>query len=87
MGLLTYTATWATVGFGVRIYQLGVMQRNLFENLGGHFLAAGLFGSAGYYFHGLKDRQREMLKIKREEVRQYQEAQKIRDSLREKIVA
>lgn len=32
MGLLTYTAGWATVGFGVRIYQLGVMRRGLFES-------------------------------------------------------
>lgn len=32
MGILTYTAGWATIGFGVRIYQLGVMRRNLFES-------------------------------------------------------
>ncbi|KAH9817841.1 hypothetical protein DFH28DRAFT_960911, partial [Melampsora americana] len=86
MGLLTYTLGWATIGFGVRVYQLGVMRRGLFENLGGHLLSTGIFGSAGYYFYGLKERQREMLKIKREEVKQYQESQKIRDSIRNQTV-
>lgn len=30
----------------------------VFLDIGGHFIAAGVFGSAGYYFHGLKERQR-----------------------------
>ncbi|KAA1074404.1 hypothetical protein PGT21_004136 [Puccinia graminis f. sp. tritici] len=32
MGLATYTATWAAIGFGIRCYQLGVMQRPLFTS-------------------------------------------------------
>ncbi|KAA1080385.1 hypothetical protein PGT21_004972 [Puccinia graminis f. sp. tritici] len=82
MGLATYTATWAAIGFGIRCYQLGVMQRPLFTNLWAHGISTGLFGSLGYYFYHLKIRQRELLEERREESKIFQEAQKIRNALR-----
>ena len=32
MTIATYTAGWAVLGFGVRLYQLGLQRRNLFES-------------------------------------------------------
>jgi hypothetical protein len=44
MGLATYTATWAAIGFGIRCYQLGVMQRPLFTS--------SVFTSLSVYYLG-----------------------------------
>ncbi|KNF00082.1 hypothetical protein PSTG_06703 [Puccinia striiformis f. sp. tritici PST-78] len=82
MGLATYTATWAAIGFGIRCYQLGVMQRPLFTNLWAHGISTGLFGSLGYYFYHLKIRQRELLEERRAESKIFQETQKIKNALR-----
>ncbi|MBW0488255.1 hypothetical protein O181_027970 [Austropuccinia psidii MF-1] len=82
MGIVSYTLTWGAIGFGIRCYQLGIMRRPIFTNLWGHGISVAFFGSLGYYFHGLKIRQRELLEQKRQELAQFQEAQKIRLDLR-----
>jgi len=82
MTIVSYTAGWAALGFGVRLYQLGLMQRNIFENLGGHVISTGLFGTAGYFVYGYKEHLEEQLKIKREQLKQMRAASAARDEIR-----
>ncbi|GAA5987195.1 hypothetical protein JCM11641_006055 [Rhodosporidiobolus odoratus] len=68
MPLVSYIAGFATLGFGVRCYQLAIMKRNIFENLGGHVLSAGAFAGVGYYAYDLDARQRELIAEKKEQL-------------------
>ncbi|KAI8448714.1 hypothetical protein BY996DRAFT_4590707 [Phakopsora pachyrhizi] len=81
--VLVYTLTWAGIGLGVRFYQLGIMKRPLSQNLWGHGISTLLFGSLGYYFYNLKIHQRELLKVKRQELQKIQESQSIRSLIRQ----
>ncbi|GAA5879767.1 hypothetical protein JCM16303_004169 [Sporobolomyces ruberrimus] len=61
-------AGWASLGFGVRCYQLAIMKRNIFENLGGHVLSAGAFTGVGYWAMTADERNRELIAEKKEQL-------------------
>ncbi|GAA5956890.1 hypothetical protein JCM5350_001800 [Sporobolomyces pararoseus] len=61
-------AGWASLGFGVRCYQLAIMKRNIFENLGGHVLSAGAFAGVGYWAMNADARNRELIQEKKEQL-------------------
>ncbi|GAA5998452.1 uncharacterized protein JCM10292_002703 [Rhodotorula paludigena] len=68
MPLLGYIAGFASLGFGVRCYQLAIMKRNIFENLGGHALSTGAFAGLGYYAYHAEQTQRQLLADKKEQL-------------------
>ncbi|GAA5864727.1 hypothetical protein JCM8547_008287 [Rhodosporidiobolus lusitaniae] len=68
MPLFSYIAGFSALGFGVRCYQLAIMKRNIFENLGGHALSTLAFGGVGYYAYQAELRQRELLADKKEQL-------------------
>ncbi|GAA5827837.1 hypothetical protein JCM5353_005661 [Sporobolomyces roseus] len=61
-------AGWASLGFGVRCYQLAIMKRNIFENLGGHVLSAGAFTGIGYWAIQADARNRGLLEDKKDQL-------------------
>ncbi|GAA5926890.1 uncharacterized protein JCM15063_000397 [Sporobolomyces koalae] len=61
-------AGWASLGFGVRCYQLAIMKRNIFENLGGHVLSAGAFAGVGYFAIQAEARNRELIAEKKDQL-------------------
>ncbi|GAA6016245.1 hypothetical protein JCM10207_000443 [Rhodosporidiobolus poonsookiae] len=68
MALLGYIAGFAGLGFGVRCYQLAIMKRNIFENLGGHALSTLAFGGVGYYAYNAEIYQRQLIADKKEQL-------------------
>ncbi|GAA5843445.1 hypothetical protein JCM11251_001409 [Rhodosporidiobolus azoricus] len=68
MPLASYIAGFATLGFGVRCYQLAIMKRNIFENLGGHALSATAFGGLGYWAYNAEVSQRQLIADKKEQL-------------------
>ncbi|GAA5888562.1 hypothetical protein JCM6882_008998 [Rhodosporidiobolus microsporus] len=68
MPLASYIAGFATLGFGVRCYQLAIMKRNIFDNLGGHALSATAFGGLGYWVYNTEIYQRQLLAEKKEQL-------------------
>ncbi|KAJ4477300.1 hypothetical protein J3R30DRAFT_3291006 [Lentinula aciculospora] len=48
MSMLANILGFSLFGLAARFGQLGIQKRNLFENLGGHALAMGVFGYGGY---------------------------------------
>lgn len=65
---VTYIASFAALGFGVRCYQLAIMKRNIFDNLGGHALSTLAFTGVGYYLYDLDGRQRVLIAEKKEQL-------------------
>ncbi|KIK62953.1 hypothetical protein GYMLUDRAFT_163482 [Collybiopsis luxurians FD-317 M1] len=49
MPMLANILGFSLFGLAARFGQLGIQKRNLFENLGGHALAMGVFGYGGYW--------------------------------------
>lgn len=68
MALLGYLASFASIGFGVRCYQLAIMKRNIFENLGGHALSVTAFTGIGYYLYNVDIRQRADIEDKKDQL-------------------
>ncbi|GAA6040569.1 hypothetical protein JCM8097_005468 [Rhodosporidiobolus ruineniae] len=68
MPLGSYIAGFAALGFGVRCYQLAIMKRNIFENLGGHALSVAAFSGVGYYAYNAQESQRALLADKKEQL-------------------
>ncbi|GAA5928186.1 hypothetical protein JCM1841_003814 [Sporobolomyces salmonicolor] len=66
--MIGYIASFAAVGWGVRMYQLAIMKRNVFSNLGGHFLSAGAFAGLGYYAYHADDYQRNLIAEKKDQL-------------------
>ncbi|KAK4055810.1 hypothetical protein OIO90_003063 [Microbotryomycetes sp. JL221] len=66
--MLGYIAGWAAAGFGVRCYQLAIMKRNIFENLGGHALSSGAFAGLGFYLFHAQNEQREQIEFKKQQL-------------------
>lgn len=68
MAMFTTILGFSLFGLASRIGQLGIQKRNLFENLGGHAIAMGAFGYAGYWAHRWDVYSTELLKQKRAEI-------------------
>ncbi|KAK4046803.1 hypothetical protein OIV83_005798 [Microbotryomycetes sp. JL201] len=66
--MLGYIAGWAAAGFGVRCYQLAIMKRNIFENLGGHALSSSAFAGLGYYLYHSQNEQRKQIEFKKDQL-------------------
>ncbi|GAA95037.1 uncharacterized protein L969DRAFT_95987 [Mixia osmundae IAM 14324] len=58
MSVLMSTLGWAGFGLACRMWQLGIQKRNVFDGLGGHAAAMGVFGGLGFYLHGANERNR-----------------------------
>ncbi|KAL8281418.1 hypothetical protein RQP46_006102 [Phenoliferia psychrophenolica] len=56
------------MGLAVRCYQLALMKRNIFENLGGHAISMTAFGGLGYYLYNTDIRQRAILAEKKDQL-------------------
>ncbi|WFD40118.1 uncharacterized protein MJAP1_003103 [Malassezia japonica] len=59
---------YASFGFLARCYALGIQKRNILDNFGGHAAFAGAFGALGYWLHGVKISQQELLEKKQKEL-------------------
>ncbi|KAI3627016.1 hypothetical protein GLX27_001318 [Malassezia furfur] len=59
---------YAGFGFLARCYALGIQKRNIMDNFTGHVLFAGAFGALGYWLHGVKVSQQELLERKQKEL-------------------
>ncbi|SCV74943.1 BQ2448_7972 [Microbotryum intermedium] len=66
--MLAYISSFAAVGFAVRCYQLAILKRNIFENLGGHALSVSAFTGLGYYLYHADERQRGMIEDKKQQL-------------------
>ncbi|RUP49799.1 hypothetical protein BC936DRAFT_141433 [Jimgerdemannia flammicorona] len=65
MALLTSIAGFATLGFAVRAYTLGLQKRPIIEGISSHFAMATAFGVFGYYIHGVQERQFADIQLKK----------------------
>ncbi|KXN91619.1 hypothetical protein AN958_12471 [Leucoagaricus sp. SymC.cos] len=70
MPLLSNIVGFSLFGLATRFGQLGIQRRNLFDNPGGHLIAMGVFGYAGYWAYRWDLRAAELLAQKRAEIRE-----------------
>jgi len=68
MSLLANIIGFAGVGFAARLGQLSIQQRNLLSNPGGHLIAMGVFGYAGYWAHKWDVRAKEIIADAKQEI-------------------
>ncbi|KAI0342796.1 hypothetical protein BDW22DRAFT_1330406 [Trametopsis cervina] len=68
MSLLTNIVGFSLFGLASRFGQLAIQKRNLFDNPGGHAIAMGAFGFAGYWAHKWDERAAELLALKRAQI-------------------
>lgn len=61
MALASYVLGFSSLGLATRCWQLAIERRNIFDNFWGHLIAAGAFGTAGFYLHGVSERQQSAL--------------------------
>ncbi|WFD22979.1 hypothetical protein MEQU1_001663 [Malassezia equina] len=63
-------------GFGLlaRCYALGIQKRNIFDNPGGHLAFAGAFGAIGYWLHGVKKSQEQLLEKQQQQLLERRQA-------------
>ncbi|KAI9486503.1 MAG: hypothetical protein EXX96DRAFT_549300 [Benjaminiella poitrasii] len=66
MSLIGSVSGFAAFGVLVRTYALGLQKRPLFTNPSSHLLAAGVFGSVGYFIYNLQERQAMLIAAKKE---------------------
>ncbi|KAG2179486.1 hypothetical protein INT44_006332 [Umbelopsis vinacea] len=66
MTLVGSVAGFATLGFTVRAYALGIQKRPLLEGISGHFLTAGAFGAVGYWVYNLQNKQVDQIERKKQ---------------------
>ncbi|EIE84315.1 hypothetical protein G6F46_010286 [Rhizopus delemar] len=66
MSLIGSVSGFAAFGVLVRTYALGLQKRPVFSNPSSHALAAGIFGSVGYFMYELQERQAAGIAAKRE---------------------
>ncbi|EIW84338.1 hypothetical protein CONPUDRAFT_120111 [Coniophora puteana RWD-64-598 SS2] len=59
---------FSAFGLVSRFGQLAIQKRNLADNLGGHLIAMGVFGAAGYYMHQWDERAAVLLAAKRKQI-------------------
>ncbi|KAF9243410.1 hypothetical protein BU15DRAFT_72088 [Melanogaster broomeanus] len=72
MALLSSIVGFSFFGLASRFGQLAIQKRNLMENLGGHAIAMGVFGYAGYWAHHYEIRTNELIAWKRAELAEKQ---------------
>ncbi|KAH7930203.1 hypothetical protein BV22DRAFT_981374, partial [Leucogyrophana mollusca] len=68
MALFSTIVGFSFFGLASRFGQLAIQKRNLMDNLGGHAVAMGAFGFAGYWAHRWDERAGVMLAEKRAEI-------------------
>ncbi|OJA13439.1 hypothetical protein AZE42_02285 [Rhizopogon vesiculosus] len=73
MAIIGTIAGFSLFGLASRFGQLAIQKRNLMDNLGGHVLAMGAFGFAGYWVHQWDERAAVMLARKRAEITERRE--------------
>jgi len=61
MTIVSSILGFGAFGFAVRCWQLGVQRRNIMDNLGGHALSVGAWGTLGYFAYGWQERQNVLL--------------------------
>lgn len=75
MPLLGTVVGWTSFGLAARCWQLAIMKRNIFDNLGGHTLSMGAFGTLGYVYYHADQRVLDLLEQKKEALRQIRQGQ------------
>ncbi|PPR05793.1 hypothetical protein CVT24_006848 [Panaeolus cyanescens] len=68
MPLFSTVAGFSLFGLASRFGQLSIQRKNLFTNPGGHLVAMGVFGYAGYWAHKWEIRSGELLAEKKQEI-------------------
>ncbi|KAF7797315.1 hypothetical protein EIP86_008510 [Pleurotus ostreatoroseus] len=68
MSMLSNIIGFSLFGLAARFGQLGIQKRNLFDNLGGHAIAMGVFGYGGYWAYRWDQRAAELIAAKRAEI-------------------
>ncbi|KAI5477947.1 hypothetical protein MNV49_005737 [Pseudohyphozyma bogoriensis] len=81
--MIGYLSSFAALGFGVRVYQLAILKRNIFSNLGGHALSMGAFTGLGYYCYNLKESQLAQLADKKDQLLRMREREAHLDELKQ----
>ncbi|KAI7874785.1 uncharacterized protein EV154DRAFT_78673 [Mucor mucedo] len=66
MSLISSVSGFAAFGVLVRTYALGLQKRPIFSNPSSHALAAGVFGSVGYFLYNVQERQTAAIAAKKE---------------------
>ena len=82
--------SYAGFGFLARVYALGIQKRNIFDStlhsgccdrerlthadFSGHIAFMAGFGALGYWLHGVKKNQEQLLEKKREELLEHRKA-------------
>lgn len=79
MALLSNVLGFSLFGLATRIGQLGIQKRNLFDNPGGHLIAMGVFGYAGYWAYRWDIRAGDLIRQKREEILERRQMGRILD--------
>ncbi|KAJ3565058.1 hypothetical protein NP233_g7888 [Leucocoprinus birnbaumii] len=74
MPMLSNILGFSLFGLAARFGQLGIQKRNLFDNPGGHLIAMGVFGYAGYWAHRWDIRSGELIAAKRAEILERRQA-------------
>jgi len=70
MSLLANILGFSAFGLAARIGQLGIQKRNILENPGGHLIAMGVFGYAGYWAYHWDQRAAVLLAEKRQQIQE-----------------
>ncbi|PPQ76242.1 hypothetical protein CVT26_008150 [Gymnopilus dilepis] len=73
MPLLGTVIGFSFAGLAARMGQLSIQNRNLYSNPGGHLLAMGVFGYAGYLAHKWETYSGQLLAEKKNEIRERRE--------------
>ncbi|KAF9048423.1 hypothetical protein BJ165DRAFT_1525881 [Panaeolus papilionaceus] len=68
MTLFSTIAGFSLFGLASRFGQLSIQRQNMFKNPGGHLIAMGVFGYAGYWAHKWEVRSGELLEQKKQEI-------------------
>lgn len=68
MSLLANILGFSAFGLAARMGQLGIQKRNVLDNPGGHLIAMGVFGYAGYWAYKWDQRAAVLLAEKRSEL-------------------
>ncbi|PCH42202.1 hypothetical protein WOLCODRAFT_31859, partial [Wolfiporia cocos MD-104 SS10] len=68
MAMLSTILGFSAFGLAARVGQLGIMKRNIYDNLGGHALSMLVFGYVGYWAHRWDERAEVLIAEKRAQI-------------------